>query len=184
MQKIAATGKIGDIDTTIVFVSHMFLKKCMIKRNTLIISRIKTQTRFYILKQISSNIMRSIFYSCSKWTICQQCRVSCWSLRDWCSCFWRRVLFVFLFVEQNGVFCWTSHLQVVKRCRWKGSINARSKHSVYFRLIIFPLVFNIVQISRLLIPACVQGFLCTYAWKYFVPHFMCSLLVGGNWISR
>ena len=74
------------------------------------------------------------------------------------------------------------NLQVVKRCWWKGSINARSRRSVYMQLIIFPVDFNIVQISRLLIPSCVQTFLCTYAWKYFVPHFMCSLLVG-EWME-
>ena len=119
-----------------------------------------------------------MFYSCSKWTTSQQCRGSCWSLSDWCCC-WRRALFVFLFVEQNGVFCRTSHLQVVKRCRWKGSINAHSKNSVYIQLIIFPVEFNVVQIMRRdLIPACVQRFLCTYTSKYFVPQFMCSLLVG------
>ena len=154
----------------------------MIKLNKLIIIYIKTQ--YYLLEQFSLNIIRNIFSSCSKWTTSQQCRGSCWSLRDWCCCYWRRVLSVFLFVEQNGFLCWTSHLQVVSRCRWKGSINARSKNSVYIQLIIFPKEFNIVQISRHLIPACVQFFLCTYAWKCFVPHLMCSLLAGGNWSSR
>ena len=110
----------------------------------------------------------------------QQCRGSCWSLRDWCCCSWRRVLFVFLFVEQNVVFCWTSHLQVIKSCWWKRSINARSKNSVYIQLIIFPVDFNINQISRQLIQGCVQTFLCTCAGKYFIPNFMCSLLVGCN----
>ena len=39
-----------------------------------------------------------------------------------------------------------------------------------------------LQISRHLIPACVHAFLCTYNWKHFAPHFMCSSLVGvtGN----
>ena len=74
--------------------------------------------------------------------------------------------------------------QVVKRCWWKGSINARSKNSVYNKLITFSVEINIVQISgRDLIPACVH-ILCTYTWRYFVPHFMCSLLVRGNWNSR
>ena len=189
MQKRAATSKINDIDTTNASVSHIsdyFLKKFLIKQSTLIIIYIKTQTRYYLLKQISINIIRNFFYSCSKWTTSQQCRGLCWPLSDWCCfcCCCRRVLFVFLFVEQNGVFCWTSILQLVKRCRWKGSINARSKDSLYIQLILFPLEFNIVQISRHLIPACVQAFLCTYSWKYLVLHFMCSLLVGGNWNSR
>ena len=46
MQKLAATSK--SIDTTTAFVSHMsdwFLKKIMIKWNTLIIIYIKTETR-------------------------------------------------------------------------------------------------------------------------------------------
>ena len=79
------------------------------------------------MKQISTNILRNIFSSCSKWTSSQQFRGSCWSIRDWCCWKRRRVLFVFLFVEQNVVFCWTSHLQIIKRCWWKGGINARSK---------------------------------------------------------
>ena len=48
MQKLAATGKNIDIDTTTAFVSHMsdwFLKNVMIKWNTLTIDYIKTQTR-------------------------------------------------------------------------------------------------------------------------------------------
>ena len=48
MQKLAATSKINDIDTTTAFVSHMsdeFLKKFMIKWNTLNIIYTKTQTR-------------------------------------------------------------------------------------------------------------------------------------------
>ena len=57
-----------------------------------------------------------------------------------------------------GVFCWNSHLQVFKRCRWKEIINARSKTSVYIQLIIFPVEFNIVQISRHMIPACAKPF--------------------------
>ena len=99
------------------------------------------------MKQGSINIIRNIFYSCSKWTTAQQCRGSCWYFRDWCCCCWRIVLFVFFFVEQNGVFLWTSHshLQVVKRCRWKRSTNARSENSVYIQLIIFPVEFNVVQ---------------------------------------
>ena len=153
----------------------------MIKWNTLVIIIIKTQTRYYLLKHFSISIITNNFHSCSKWTNSQQCRWPCWSLSDWCCCCRR----VFLFVEQNGVVCWTSNLQVVKRCWWKGSINARSKNSVYIELIIFLVEFNIVQISsRHLISACVQALLCTYAWKYFVPHFMCCLLVGGHWSSR
>ena len=59
----------------------------------------------------SQNIVKNIFYSCSKWTTSQQCRGLCWPFRDWCCCCcWRRVLLVFLFVEQNGVFCLTSHI--------------------------------------------------------------------------
>ena len=73
---------------------------------------------------------------------------SIWSLREWCSWRRRRVLFVFLFVEQIDVFCWTSHLQVVKGCWREGSINARSKNSVYIQLIIFSVEFNIIQITR------------------------------------
>ena len=48
MQKLAATSKINDIDTETAFVSHIsnyFLKKVMIKWNTLIEIYIKTQTR-------------------------------------------------------------------------------------------------------------------------------------------
>ena len=48
MQKIAATSKIIDIDTTAAFVSHMFdsfLKNVMIKWSTLFIFYVKTQTR-------------------------------------------------------------------------------------------------------------------------------------------
>ena len=56
-------------------------------------------------------------------------------------------------------FLLNPHLQVVKLCRWKGSINARSKNSVYIQLIIFPVEFDIVQISRHMITACVQAFL-------------------------
>ena len=44
MQKLAATSKNKNIDTTTAFVSHMsdlFLKKVMIKWNTLIISKHK-----------------------------------------------------------------------------------------------------------------------------------------------
>ena len=44
MQKLAATSKINDINTTTAFVSHMsdyFLKKVKIKWNTLIISKHK-----------------------------------------------------------------------------------------------------------------------------------------------
>ena len=106
----------------------------------------------------------------------QKCRASCWSSRDWCCSRRRRVLLVFLFVGQNGVFCWTSHLQVVKR-RWKGNINARSKNGIYIQVVVFPVDFDIIQISgRHLIPVCLH-ILCTYTWKYFIPHFMCSLLV-------
>ena len=66
----------------------------------------------------------------------------------------------------------------------KWNINAWSENSIHIQLIISPIEFEIFQISRHLIPACVQVFLCTYTWKQFVPHFMCSLLVGGNWNSR
>ena len=48
MQKYAATSKIIDINGTTAFVSHMsdlFMKKMMIKWNTLIKIYIKTQTR-------------------------------------------------------------------------------------------------------------------------------------------
>ena len=48
MQKLAATGKINDIDTTTAFVSHVsdwFLKNVMIKWNALILVSVKTQTR-------------------------------------------------------------------------------------------------------------------------------------------
>ena len=44
MQKLAATSKIIEIETTTVFISHMsdwFLKKAMIKWNTLILSKHK-----------------------------------------------------------------------------------------------------------------------------------------------
>ena len=135
------------------------------------------------MEQIFINKIRNIFYSCSEWTISQQCRGECWSHRNWCCWKTKRVLLVVLFVVQNGDFCWTSHVQVVKRCCWKGSINARSENSVYIDLIIFSVKFNIVHISRHLMPDCVYIF-CTYTWKYFVPHFMCSLLVRGNWNSR
>ena len=73
------------------------------------------------------------------------------------------------------------HLQTVKRCCWRNVSNARSKDSVYIQLSIFSIKFNIVHIGHL-IPACVH-ILCTYTWKYFVPHFMCSLLARGNWKS-
>ena len=77
------------------------------------------------------------------------------------------------------------HLPSLSRqsCWWKESINARSKKSVYIQLIIFPGEIDIVQMSRHLKPSCVH-YLCTYTWKYLVPHFMCSLLVRGNWNSR
>ena len=53
---------------------------------------------------------------------------SCQSLRDWfCG---RRSPLVLLFVEQNGVFCWTSAPKFVKRCWWNGGIDAFSKESV------------------------------------------------------
>ena len=56
-----------------------------------------------------------------------------------CNC-WRRVLFVFLFFQHNGVFGWSSfssHLQVVERCWWKGSIYLSSKDSIQLQLKIF-----------------------------------------------
>ena len=48
----------------------------MIKRNTLIIIYIKTQTQFYLSKHFSIDIIRKIFYCRSKWTMSQQGRVS------------------------------------------------------------------------------------------------------------
>ena len=48
MQKLAATSKINDIDTTTAFVSHMsdsFLKNVLLKLNTLYKIYIKTHTR-------------------------------------------------------------------------------------------------------------------------------------------
>ena len=109
----------------------------------------------------------------------QQHRGSCWFFRD-CSC-WKRVFLVLIVVEQNGVFCRFSHIKYVKRCWGRGDINSWSKDSVYFKLIIYSLEFNIVQI-RYLIPKCVHV-LCTYTWKYFVRHIMCSLLVWNDWDS-
>ena len=41
--------------------SDKFLEKFMIKSNTLIIFYIKSQTRYYLLKQISIDIIRNIF---------------------------------------------------------------------------------------------------------------------------
>ena len=130
------------------------------------------------------NIIRNIFSSCSKRTTSQQCRGSCWSLRDWCPCCWGRVLFVFLFVEQNGVTAEAPISKSSNAVGKKGVSMPGLKNSVYDQLIIFPVELNIVQISRHLIGFCVRTSLCTYAWKYLVPLFMCSLLVGGNWNSR
>ena len=93
-----------------------------------------------------------------------------------------RVPLVLFFVEQNGVFCWPSVLQVAIGCWWKRGINASSQESVYMQLIFLLVDFNIVEI-RQLIPAGVH-ILRTYTGKYLVPHFMCSLLVRGNWESR
>ena len=77
------------------------------------------------MNQISIGIIGNIFCSCSKWTTSQWCRGSCWSLRDWCCWRGRMFLCVVIFVEQNGVFCWTSSQNpVVKFCWWKGSMNA------------------------------------------------------------
>ena len=62
-----------------------------------------------------------------------------------------------------------------------------AKNSVYIQRIIFTVDFNFFQI-RHPIPACVH-ILCTQTWKYFVPHFMCSLLVrvigtGARWLFK
>ena len=75
MQKLAATSKIIDKDTRTVFVWHMpdlFLKKLMIKRNTLIIVCIKKHThyRYYkLFKQISAKITMKFLNSCSEWQL-------------------------------------------------------------------------------------------------------------------
>ena len=183
MQKVAATSKFNKADTTTAFVSHMsdsFSKNVSIKWNRLSIIYIKTPTRYYLLKQIWTNLIRNLYCFCSQWKSSQQCRWSCLSLKDWCGC--RRVLLVLLFIQNNGVFRWTSHLQVVKRCWWKVGISAWSRDSVYIQLIILPVEFNIVQI-RCLIPVCVH-ILSTDTWKYFVARFMYSLLIRGNWNSR
>ena len=65
----------------------------------------------------------------SKVTTSQQNKRSCWS-HSTGFCQWR-VLFFFLFFEQNGVFYWSSHHQVVKGCWGKSCINSTSKDSVY-----------------------------------------------------
>ena len=119
-----------------------------------------------LVKQISINIIGNYLNYCSKRATSHQQRESCWSIRHWCC--WRRVLLLLLFVEQIGVFCWISHLQAVKCCWWKRSINTLSKDSVYIQLILFAVDSAIVQIRRL-ITACVH-ILCTYTWEHFVPH--------------
>ena len=96
------------------------------------------------------------------------------SLKGWCCK--RRVLIVLLFVRQNGVFCWTSHLQVVKRCWWKLDINAPSKNSVYIQLISFTVYFKMVQI-RHFITAGVHV-LCNYSWQHFVSHLQSPTWLG------
>ena len=102
-----------------------------------------------------------MFNSCSIRTTFQQCKGLYWFLRDWYR--WGRVLFVLFYVGQNGVFCSTSHLQVVKRYWWKGVIHARSKNCVYMQLIISPVEFKIVHIRHLM-PASIK-ILCTYTWS-------------------
>ena len=101
-------------------------------------------------------------------------------LRDWWC--WRRVLCVIRFAEKNEIFCWTSCLQVVKRCWWRRGINARSKDSVHIQLIFFSVESNIVQI-RHLIPDVVPIW-DTCPWKYFNPQFMCSLLLFRLRVTR
>ena len=156
----------------------------MIKWNTLIMTFIKTQTREHLLKQISINIIRNIFCSCSQWTTSLQCSGYLRSLRDWCCCSLRRVLLLFLFVEQNGVYCWTSVLQVVKRCWWKGSINARSKNSVYIQLISFSVKFIIVQVSIAFLskPSCARTLESTSSLISSVPCWLgvCRFSRRGN----
>ena len=147
----------------------------MIKWNMLCIFYNKLDTQFILLKQNSLEIIRNSFWFCSIWTTFQQCRRSCWPLRD-CCC-WRTVLPVFFFVEHKGLFCRTHHLQVVKRCWWKGGINTQPKNGVYIQLVIFPVEFEIVQIRHLI--AAGVHILCTYSWRHFVSYLYGPFLVGG-----
>ena len=86
----------------------------MTKWNTFYRNFVKTQAQKNFLNHSSLNIIRNILSSLSELMVFQQSMGFFRSSTDWCC--WRRKLLVLLFVEQNGVFWWTSHLQVVKRC--------------------------------------------------------------------
>ena len=133
------------------FVFHIFdwfLKKFFIKWNTVKKIYVKThkhtQREYYLMKHTSIKKIRKIFDSCSNWTTSRQCRRSCQSRKDWCC--WNIVLFILLFVEHCGVFCWASNVQVGKRCWGKLGINFWSKDSVYIQLTNLSVGFNIIQI--------------------------------------
>ena len=165
--------------------SDQFLKKFMIKRNTLIIVYIKTHTQYWskFFKQTSVNIIRNKS-CCPKPAASHQHRGLGWSLGDR-SCWMRRrrrVLLLSLFANQNHVSSHWNHLKIVKGWKGKGRVNSWYKDSVYIQLIINPIEFNIIQI-RHLIPACVH-ILCTYTWEHIVPHLHSPFLVAGYWNTR
>ena len=152
----------------------------MIKRNTLIIFYIKTQTRWYLLKQISKNIVGYIFYSCSR---------SATSLQpgrfhgsDGLVCWWRRrsILLVFLFVQHNGVFNWSLHRYIVN-CNEKKGCLCLAWTLRLVQLWIFPVELYVFEIGYL-IAASVQV-LSPHTGEYVVSHLHCSPLVLSDWHS-
>ena len=77
-----------------------------------------------LFKQIPITKFQHIFKPCPRKTTSEQPRRLSGTLKHW-SC-WRRILLVFLFIQNNG---WSSfsHLQVVQSCSWKKNIYPWSK---------------------------------------------------------
>ena len=97
------------------------------------------------------------------------------TLQQW-SC-WRRVLFVFLIVNQSRVFSPLASLINVESWRGKESVFAWWKHCIHLQVRILPVKLNVVQFRHVL-PACVN-LLCADTWEYFVSLLHISLMFGS-----
>ena len=125
---------------------------------------------------VKLNLIGKTFNFYSKVANSQQRRVSGRSLRDW-SCWWRnKVLICLLFVNQIWLCSPQTYPKIFESSMGRRSVYIQPKDCIHRPLRILPVILFMFQIVHL-IRACVH-FICAYRWEYFIPHLMCSLLVG------